>query len=191
MNGGEQWVWQENHTHFIYNDEKGEYNLDMKEIWKPVPNWESLYEVSNTGKVVSLGGRIGGSKQRREIKARKKRDGYLMFRVSKDGKQSELNLHRIVAQVFISNPKNKKEVNHKNGIRHDNRVSNLEWVTPKENQQHAIKLRGQWRKGNSKDLINRFGLKQGITSTKDGKKEYMRFYNKIYIRKDRKKSSVL
>lgn len=169
----------------------GVYNLDMKEIWKPVTNWETLYEVSNTGKVASLGGRRGGSKQRREIKARKKRDGYLMFRASKDGKQYELNLHRVVAQVFIPNPKNKKEVNHKNGIKDDNRVSNLEWVTPKENQQHAIKMRGQWRKGNLKSSINRFGLMQGITSTKEGKKEYMRLYNKIYIRKDRKKSSVL
>lgn len=160
------------------------YNLDMKEIWKPVPQWEDLYQVSDLGRVASLGGRVGSSTLRKILIPRKKKDGYSMFRVSRNGKQSELNLHRTVAKIFIPNPDNKKEVNHKNGIRDDNRVKNLEWVTPRENQRHAIARRGDWRKGRNGG-ISKFNMPIGITSTKEGKKEYMREYFKTYKRKDR------
>ena len=67
------------------------------------------------------------------------RNGYLCVTLRKDKKSFSKNVHRLIAETFISNPKNKLQVNHINGIKHDNRVENLEWVTQSENTIHAIK----------------------------------------------------
>jgi hypothetical protein len=67
------------------------------------------------------------------------RNGYLCVTLRKDKKSFTKNVHRVIAENFISNPKNKLQVNHINGIKQDNRVKNLEWVTQSENAIHAIK----------------------------------------------------
>lgn len=65
-------------------------------------------------------------------------NGYRTFTLYVDGKQQGLRrVHRLVAEVFIENPENKPQVNHKDGIRDNNKVTNLEWVTARENVQHA------------------------------------------------------
>ena len=99
----------------------------MKEIWKSIKNFED-YKVSNLGNI----------KRRKVLKLNSKRCDYLCVNLCKNGVYSTLQVHRLVAQAFIPNPENKPQVNHKNGIKTDNRVDNLEWVSCKENVNHAI-----------------------------------------------------
>ncbi len=72
-----------------------------------------------------------------------------MLLLSKNGKRKRFSIHRIVSIAFISNPFNKRTVNHINGIKTDNRVENLEWATYQENQRHA------WEMGFYDNLINK------------------------------------
>jgi hypothetical protein len=88
------------------------------------------YKVDVLGNVYGLDGRI--------LKAGKDKKGYLRVVLSIDNKLCTKKAHRLVAQTFIPNPKNKPFVNHINGVKSDNRVHNLEWVTAKENTKHAI-----------------------------------------------------
>lgn len=64
--------------------------------------------------------------------------GYERLILCKEGKKKTFYVHRLVASVFIPNPDNKPEVNHKDGDRGNNHVSNLEWVTKEENQKHSF-----------------------------------------------------
>ena len=77
-----------------------------------------------------------------QIKPRLTRNNYARIYAREDStnKRKDLYIHRIVAEHFIPNPQNKKYVNHKNCIRTDNRVENLEWVTSKENYNQTIML---------------------------------------------------
>lgn len=104
--------------------------------WKAVAGYEGLYEVSNDGAVRGLPkwGSPGN-----ELKQSKTQDGYLDVCLSKDNKKRHFKVHRLVALAFVSNNQNKPEVNHKNGIKTDNRACNLEWVTRSENERHAYK----------------------------------------------------
>lgn len=74
------------------------------------------------------------------MKLRIDKDGYCIIMLSIDKKCKIKKVHRLVATAFIPNPENKKFVNHKKGIKSDNRVSELEWVTQSENEKHAHKI---------------------------------------------------
>ena len=110
------------------------YTNKFIEIWRPVKNYEGLYMISNLGRVKSINYRRTG--QEGILTPYDEGHGYRMIDLSKDGVRQKCRVHRLVAQAFIPNPLNKREVDHINFIRHDNRVCNLRWATSKENQNH-------------------------------------------------------
>lgn len=73
--------------------------------------------------------------------------GYEIVRIGGDGVFKNVSVHRLVAIAFIPNPENKPQVNHKNGVKNDNQVDNLEWVTQKENGEHANHVIKTYKKG--------------------------------------------
>ena len=117
----------------------------MEEIWKDIKGYEGLYQVSNLGNVRSLDRYKKNNKgkylQRGVVlKKNHDKDGYSIVGLYKSGNSCTKKVHRLVAQAFIPNPKNKPTVNHKNGIRDDDKLSNLEWATMSENQLHAFRV---------------------------------------------------
>lgn len=104
--------------------------------------FDGLYSITSDGKLYSA--RTG-----KFLKPSTDKHGYLYFVISIAGKRYTLKAHRLVAEAFIPNPECKPTVNHKNGIRGDNRVENLEWATAKEQSADAAKrdaLPGVWAK---------------------------------------------
>lgn len=115
------------------------------EIWKPVAWYEWLYEVSNTWKIKSLSFRNNHCTIKREkILSWGNQNWYTLIYLCKSNKSNKFTIHRIVAQAFLENPENKEQVNHKNWIKNDNRLENLEWCTCSENGKHSYDV--LWRK---------------------------------------------
>jgi hypothetical protein len=85
-----------------------------------------------------IDGRLYNHNTNKFKKWTKDTNGYMKTQIWVDGKPKNVLQHRLLAQEFIDNPKNKKQVNHKNGVKHDNRIENLEWVTQSENGLHSF-----------------------------------------------------
>lgn len=141
------------------------YNIAMKELesWSDVVGYEGLYQVSNLGRVKSLGRKVLVKQDRYDkprlmnwkgrilkpgIRAERDRAGckYAKVILRKDGISKNHQVHRLVAVAFIDNPANKPVVNHIdcNGL--NNNVKNLEWCTIAENNHHSLTM------GNRKPL---------------------------------------
>lgn len=173
----------------------------MQEAWKDIKGYEGLYQVSNLGRVKSLERKVwsGTTFYTRSEKLLKQwkcrshnRDFYLYVTLSKHGIHKNVGVHRLVAQAFISNPSNLPEVNHKDGNKTNNVISNLEFCTCKENQNHSWsvlrrksnktkaeildKLISLYRKNKNddikdilKDLSNEYGIDIIVYEWNDGK----------------------
>tara|TARA_R110000868_G_scaffold203011_2_gene450820 strand:- start:333 stop:830 length:498 start_codon:yes stop_codon:yes gene_type:complete len=103
------------------------------ENWKPIPGYEGRYEVSDQGRVLSKRANLF-------LKPNIMNHGYVCVHLYSGGRQSRVvkTIHQLVALSFIANPRDCREVNHKNFLRRDNSVENLEWVTRSENVRHAV-----------------------------------------------------
>ena len=115
-------------------------------MWKDVKGYEGLYRVSENGDVKALDryvdNRWGGKvfKKEKDISIRGDGKGYLRCTLICDKTPRTIHTHRLVAEAFIPNPKNKPCVNHIDCNTSNNNISNLEWVTYSENQLHANKM---------------------------------------------------
>ena len=118
------------------------------EEWRPIAEFDGEYEVSNLGRVRSMKkyrgqtGRI--MPQTQQPSGRNGERRYFAVMLSHNNKSFCRKVHRMVAEAFIPNPDNLPEINHKDGNRANNQVSNLEWCTRKANVQHS------WREGLAK-----------------------------------------
>lgn len=104
--------------------------------WRDVPGYEGLYQVSNTGLVLSL-----PTDRHRGVvlMPAPDKDGYKRVKLTKGCVKQTFSVHRLVALAFIPNPDLKQEVNHIDGNKANNSVSNLEWATREENERHSRK----------------------------------------------------
>ena len=114
----------------------------MTEVWKDIKDCVGIYQISTYGRVKILERVLstpyGGTYiQKEKIKAIHEVIGYMQVALSVNKKHTCFKVHRLVADAFIPNHENKPQVNHKNGIKTDNRVGNLEWCTVSENHLHA------------------------------------------------------
>ena len=113
----------------------------MEEIWKDIDGFEGLYQISNYGRIKSLGrpGKGYGDKYTvdRIIKDIRCTNGYRSAFLNKNGVRHVRLVHRLVAMAFIENPNNLPQVNHKDEDITNNRADNLEWCTPKYNANYG------------------------------------------------------
>jgi hypothetical protein len=118
----------------------------MKDIiWKDIPGYEGLYQVSNDGKVKSCERIVpvatsGKQKVTEKLLKQSIDRGYARVTLSYKGKTIRKTVHHFVALCFIPNPESKKFINHINGVKTDNTVSNLEWCTSSENERHSYSV---------------------------------------------------
>jgi NUMOD4 motif len=127
----------------------------MEEIWKDINGYEGLYQISNLGNARS-------SKSGR-ILLFDYSNGYLRVRLSKNGKVKTKRVHILVASHFIVNPENFPQVNHKDGNKHNNYFTNLEWNTHSMNMRHRFEIlenkkRGAYYHHTKKRWLSQIGI---------------------------------
>jgi hypothetical protein len=116
----------------------------MTEIWKDIEEYKGLYQVSNNGRIKSLervvDGKLGSKRLILEqiLVPLKLTRGYLGVRLYKDHKGKTFKIHRLVAKAFIENVDKQEQINHKDGVKSNNNVVNLEWVSNRVNMNHAL-----------------------------------------------------
>ena len=116
----------------------------MREEWRPLRNYEGLYEVSNMGRVKSVertarNGRGYRTVVERILKPGKNSKGYLYVHLCKDGKIKKYYVHRLVATAFLENQEGYTEVNHINEDKSDNRADNLEFCSKSYNNNYGTR----------------------------------------------------
>lgn len=109
------------------------------EVWKQIPGYEGIYDVSSAGRVRSwrVTGHDGISSASKILRSNARKDNYINVVLRNDRLKKAFGIHQLVLLAFVPNIHNKPFANHLNGLRWDNRIENLEWCTNKENLQHA------------------------------------------------------
>lgn len=116
----------------------------IREVWRDVAEFPCSYQVSNLGnvrgkdKIVIKSNGVSCSRRGKILSLTIAKKNCVRVRLCVGGVKYTRNVPRIVALAFIPNPENKPEINHKDGNRLNNKVSNLEWTTKKENMDHAV-----------------------------------------------------
>lgn len=115
------------------------------EFWKDIKGYEGLYQISNLGRVKGLRRLTKRSNSFMELAERilcsiLDVHGYLIVHLSKENKKKKFYIHRLLGEYFVGNPNNRECINHKNGIKTDNSLENLEWCTLADNNRHAFKI---------------------------------------------------
>lgn len=131
----------------FYFMENSQLQIDFtsveEEIWKDIPEYEGLYQVSTHGNICSLDRYVkhnhGGLRIQKGITIKQSinQDGYFCFSLYKEGISKTVVTHRIVGLLFVDNPQNLPIINHKDTIKTNNYYKNLEWCTTQENTEHA------------------------------------------------------
>jgi len=119
------------------------------EEWRDIPAWEDLYQISNLGRVRRKVARGYHNKYKAGglLKPRPHRQGYVETKLSRNSQNKVVMTHRLVMLAFVGEPPKGMEVNHKNGIKNDNRLENLEYVTRSENMIHRRDVLGKGNEG--------------------------------------------
>lgn len=160
-------------AHFTFSTSNNTSTMKT-EIFKDVKGYEGLYQVSNFGRVKSLERFKDNYSKKQLVKEcmlslKDNNNGYLQTSLWLNNNQKIITVHRLVAIAFIPNPKNKRTINHKDGVKTNNNVDNLEWNTYSENLKHAYKT-----KLRVSAMIGKFGNKNPhhkviLQYTKDNK----------------------
>jgi hypothetical protein len=138
------------------------------ENWKDVIGFEGYYQVSNLGKIKSLSRYIKHSRgsdmllKEKILSTQVNCHGYLKVILSKHNSQKTFRVHTLVCKAFLNNPENKRDINHINGNKTDNRLINLEYNTRSENMKHCFRIGLNCHKGqnhnqsklNEKDVLD-------------------------------------
>lgn len=147
-------------------------NTELNEIWKPIKDYEGIYEVSNLGNVRKLRF-INGKHNFEKIKICKQTLnawGYMTVSLSKNGKSNTKRVHKLVANAFLG--ESNLQVDHIDGNKTNNRLDNLEYVTPKENTNRA------WQKGIAKYTEERKQKLRDIANEKWKNNTFRKWRNK-------------
>lgn len=114
----------------------------MTKIWKDIIGYEGLYQISDTGEIKSLAKMAGRSRRKERIlKTYLDKDGYVKVILCKNNKTHFLSVHRLLAEVFIPNPFNYEQINHKDENKKNNNLTNLEWCTCKYNINYGTRTK--------------------------------------------------
>jgi len=119
-----------NKTRKLSKQGKNYFITNNLELWRDVKNYEGLYKISNFGKIRSL-------RRNKILKASINHHGYYRIGLTKNSKQTNFFIARLVGIAFIPNPLGLPEINHKNEERKDNHCTNLEWCTSKYNSNYG------------------------------------------------------